>query len=121
MGGAVSGSEGKRRGGVSEDDVRAIAALARLKPRKGTIPQLTSELNRILEHVQALESLDLSGLEGEGTLSPGRAPVRDPGARPDDLAPDAVRGMAPDWREGFFVVPRLPALDGGRSPADESR
>lgn len=109
-----------RADGVREDDVRAIAELARLRPRLETIQQLTLELNGILDHVRALESLDLSGVAEEGTLAVGPVAIRDPGTRPDELAKDAVRRLAPDWRERFFVVPRLPALDGGPSRADES-
>ena len=116
----MSDSGGRHRGGVSEDDVRALATLARLRPRGETIAQLTRELNRILGHVQALERVDLAGLEGEGALSLDRAPFRGPGIRPDDLGPNAARGIAPEWRDGFFVVPRLPALEGSRASAGES-
>ena len=116
----MSDSGGRHRGGVSEDDVRAIVTLARLRPREGAIPQLTRELNRILGHVQALERLDLAGLEAEEPLPLDPAPFRDPDVGPDPLGPDAVSGIAPEWRDGFFVVPRLPALDGSRSPAGES-
>ncbi len=116
----MSDSGGRHRGGVSEDDVRALATLARLRPREGTIAQLTRELNRILEHVQALERVDLAGLEGEGALSLDRAPFRGPGVRPDELGPDAAGGIAPEWQDGFFVVPRLPALEGSGSAAGGS-
>ena len=113
----MSDTDGRRRAGVTEDDVRAIAALARLRPREAAFGRLTVELNRILGHVRALEALDLSGPGPEGAASQGRPRSRDPGTRPDALGPDAAQALAPDWREGFFVVPRLPALEAARSPA----
>ena len=113
----MSETDGRRRAGVTEDDVRAIATLARLRPREAAFERLTVELNRILEHVRALERLDLSGLDPEKAALYGRPRSRDPGTRPDAVGPDAVQALAPDWREGFFVVPRLPALEASRSPA----
>jgi len=100
--------------------VRAIAALARLRPREAAFERLTVELNRILGHVRALEPLDLSELDPEGAELHGRTRSRDPGMRPDAVGPDAAQALAPDWREGFYVVPRLPALEVTRSPARDT-
>lgn len=116
----MSDTEGRRRAGVTEDDVRAIAALARLRPREAAFERLTVELNRILGHVQALERLDLSAPDTEGGVSHGRPRSRDPGMRPDTVGPDAAEALAPDWREGFFVLPRLPALEAPRPPARDT-
>ena len=116
----MSDTERRRRAGVTEDDVRVIAALARLRPREAAFERLTVELNRILGHVRALERLDLSGSGPEGAELHGRPRSRDPGTRPDALGPDAAQALAPDWRDGFFVVPRLPALEDARSPGWDS-
>ncbi|MDE0082405.1 MAG: aspartyl/glutamyl-tRNA amidotransferase subunit C [Gammaproteobacteria bacterium] len=113
----MSETDGKCRTGVTEDDVRAIAALARLRPREAAFERLTVELNLILEHVRALERLDLSGLDPQEAALHSRPRSRDPGTRPDAVGPDAVQALAPNWRDGFIVVPRLPALEATRSPA----
>ena len=113
----MSDTEGRRRAGVTEDDVRAIAALARLRPQDAAVEQLTVELNRILGHVRALERLDLSGSSADEAELQGRPRSRDPGMRPDSVGPDAAQALAPDWRESFIVLPRLPALEATRSPA----
>ena len=110
----------RRRAGVTEEDVRAIAALARLRPGEAAFERLTVELNRILGHVRALERLDLSALDPEGGTSRGRPGSRDPGTRPDTVGRAAAEALAPDWREGFFVVPRLPALEATRPPARDT-
>jgi Asp-tRNA(Asn)/Glu-tRNA(Gln) amidotransferase C subunit len=97
---------------VTIEEVRRIAQLARLHPEESSLRRLTEELNGILENIRVLE-------EAEGESPPeappveGSLPSRPPALDPTPLAAGAPGSMAPDWREGFFVVPRLPALDGG--------
>ena len=110
----MSGSKDQRA--VSGQDVRRIAELARLRPDQEAVSQLTEELNGILEHVQLLETLDLSGSDEEDRISPDPNSFRDPAIAPDELCGDAPGSIAPDWRDSFFVVPRLPALDQKGSP-----
>jgi len=104
---------------VSREDVERIAALARLdgfgedEPVAGGRPsgaRLTEELNRILEHIATLEEADISEVEQPIRLPSEPVPFRDPGLGPDSLAEGAPADRAPQWRDGFFVVPRLPAL-----------
>jgi aspartyl/glutamyl-tRNA(Asn/Gln) amidotransferase C subunit len=97
---------------VSEDDVRKIAALAKLASDPESIHKLTEELNGILEHVRVLERLDDPVTsESRGT---GETPAfRDPALPPDPLSAGAPASLAPAWQDGFFLVPRLPALDDG--------
>jgi aspartyl/glutamyl-tRNA(Asn/Gln) amidotransferase C subunit len=97
---------------VSEEDVRRIAALAKLAPDPEAIHRLTGELNGILGHVRVLERLDLPASE-EPTGSDEASVFRDPELPPDPLASGAPEKLAPDFRNGFFLVPRLPALDEG--------
>lgn len=100
--------------GVTEDDVRRIAALARLSPDPEDVKRLTTELNGILEHVRALERLDLAEVEVGRRATAPETRFRDPDLPPDDLAEGAPATLAPRWEEGFFAVPRLPALDEDR-------
>jgi aspartyl/glutamyl-tRNA(Asn/Gln) amidotransferase C subunit len=97
---------------VSEDEVRKIAALAKLAPGPEAVHRLTEELNGILGHVRVLERLDVPA--GDEPRGPDEIPVlRDPDLPPDPLAAGAPARLAPAWRDGFFLVPRLPALDEG--------
>jgi Asp-tRNA(Asn)/Glu-tRNA(Gln) amidotransferase C subunit len=97
---------------VSEDDVRKIAALAKLAPDPEAIHRLTEELNGILAHVRVLERLEGAASE-DPRGSAAASVVRDPDLPPDPLAEGAPESLAPAWRDGFFLVPRLPALDDG--------
>jgi aspartyl-tRNA(Asn)/glutamyl-tRNA(Gln) amidotransferase subunit C len=96
---------------VGNDEVRRIAALARLRLEDEDVDRLTGELNRILEHVRSLDEADTSGAGAPVRLPDEPVPFRDPVLGPDELEAGAPGDRAPDWRDGFFVVPRLPALE----------
>ena len=95
---------------VTRDDVRRVAALARLELTGAEESALESELNAILAYVEKLRELDVDGVEpmthgdvGEGTLR-GDAVV--PGLAQEE----ALRG-APETAEGHFVVPQVVRLE----------
>lgn len=103
---------------VTLGDARRIAELARLRLDDMELRRLTGELNRILDHVVALEALGeeeaadvVEPTEDLVSLRPSEAEA------PDPLVHDPARA-APDWREGFFVVPALPGLS-DPSPREE--
>ena len=105
---------------VGPTEARRIATLAHLELDDRELDRMRGELNRILEHVVALEGLELTDLSDIGMSTEGVSPVRSPEAdEPDELA----RGpgeTAPDWRDGFFVVPALPGLSDGTGEEDPS-
>lgn len=93
---------------VSPEDVRHIAKLSRLGIDESMVPELVTELNGILQHMEELQSVDLSGsLAVHNTES---APLR-----PDDFPADTLKhrreDFAPSMRDGFFLVPRLATHD----------
>lgn len=105
---------------VTKDEVRRIAALARIRLAPQELERLQGELNGILDHVESLLEVDVSGLDVEGapdegsgpTPSPPSGPERTEGALlPDPLSPGSPRDQAPEWSEGFFLVTRLPGLE----------
>jgi len=98
---------------VGPDEARRIAALAHLKLDEGELGRLTGELNRILEHVVALEGLELADLPDVGMLTEGVSSVRSEACEDPDPLLRKPRANAPDWRDGFFVVPSLPGLSDG--------
>ncbi len=113
---------------VDEDEVRRVARLARLELEEDEVARLAEELGRILDHVDALEDVELDDLReperpaGSDGEPPDPAADAPPAFRPDVPSPDPMAAgperAAPDWRDGFFVVPRLPAMEGpgGEAP-----
>ncbi len=97
---------------VGREEVRRIAALARLRPDEAMTDRLTAELNGILEHIRTLDEADVSSVDEPVRLPDEPVRFRDPSLAPDALAGGAPGSVAPGWRDGFFTVPRLPALDG---------
>ena len=90
---------------VSLDDVRHVAALARVGVSEERAAALVSELNTILRHMDVLASVDTTGIE----LAPATAEAAS--AREDIGPPIPLatprEAFAPKTRDGFFLVPRL--------------
>ena len=89
---------------VSESDVRNIALLARLGVENADVPALVDQLNGILAHMDVLQSVDI-GDALDAVVPEGME------LRPDENTPVPLareRGdFAPEFRDGFFLVPRL--------------
>lgn len=99
--------------GVTRDEINRIAELARLELEEGEAEALTDDLNGILRHMETLAEADEprdSGVTQEAHRD-GAAPLRDGRSDSPDRLDPAPAGIAPAWEDGFFVVPRLPALD----------
>lgn len=91
---------------VTREDVKHVAALARLGMTDERATEFTAQLNTILGHMDVLSRVDTKSLE----------PVVGIGAERASLAPDAGppvklerprEDIAPAMRDGFFLVPRL--------------
>ncbi len=95
---------------ITRKEVEQIARLSRLALGEDEMEALRADLASILDHMRELEEEPLDGVAPmEGALEQ-IAPMRDdtPGAIPLTRGP---ADLAPAWEEGFFVVPRLAALD----------
>lgn len=92
--------------GVSRDDVKHVAALARLGLTDERAEQFTAQLNTILQHMEALSKVDTDRLEPVAGVGAERAPLQ------EDKGPSVrlerpIEEFAPQVRDGLFVVPRL--------------
>lgn len=106
---------------IDEEEVRRVAGLARLELDDAEVRRLAGELGSILEHVEELRAAPPAGAAAEAAGAGEEAPA-DAGTgsgsalRPDVPSADplafAPHRAAPDGRDGFFVVPRLPAMEG---------
>ena len=89
---------------IPPEEVRRIAALARLEIPDDEVERVARELSAVLDYAQVLRRLDLDGCEASGW-----APA-DAGLRPDEpggrgLSREDALAMAPEVEGGFFVVP----------------
>jgi len=90
---------------ISLDEVRHIAALARLGITHEQARAAAVELSSILEHMEVLSHVDTNGVDVDAVVHPGMILRRDIGPPiPLLRAPDK---FAPSMRDGFFLVPRL--------------
>jgi len=93
---------------LSLDEVRRIAALARLKLSPEEEQVFQGQLSAILEYVEQLKELDVSGVEPmTHALAVGELPpLRDDVVRPS-LPPEEALANAPAREGTCFKVPRI--------------
>jgi aspartyl/glutamyl-tRNA(Asn/Gln) amidotransferase C subunit len=93
---------------VGRDEAGRIAALARLRFDSDELGRITEDLNHILDHVEELRSLEHRTVDARPDVD--RPSTRGSDAeRPDPLRRE-IASFAPDWRDGFFVVPPFPGV-----------
>ena len=90
---------------VTKDDVRRIAALARIAEPADRLDALTDELNGILDWVEQLNEVDVDGVEPMTTAAPTALPRREDAVTQGGIRGDILKN-APKSEEGFFVVPK---------------
>jgi aspartyl-tRNA(Asn)/glutamyl-tRNA(Gln) amidotransferase subunit C len=86
--------------------VRRIARLARIGVSEAETPHLQVEINAILKFVEALEAVDVEGVEPITSVIPMRLPMRDDVVTDGEI-PEKVLANAPLTEDGFFVVPKV--------------
>jgi aspartyl-tRNA(Asn)/glutamyl-tRNA(Gln) amidotransferase subunit C len=97
---------------IGRDDVLKVAQLAELKVAEAEVAPLVKQLGGIVEFVAQLGEAEVPAETPEFTLGPPKVALREDAVRPEPLARSAER-MAPDWQDGFYVVPRLAHQEGG--------
>jgi len=91
---------------MDRDEVRRIAALARLELDDDALEQAARELAGILAFVETLRRLDLEGFEPSAFAPPG-APLREDVPNGRRLSNEAALAAAPAAEDGFFLVPPI--------------
>lgn len=91
---------------VTRDDVKHVAALARLAITDERAVEFTTQLNGILRHMDVLQRVDTKKLEPVVGVGAESAPLR-PDSGPPLKLERSIEEIAPSVRDGFFVVPRL--------------
>jgi aspartyl-tRNA(Asn)/glutamyl-tRNA(Gln) amidotransferase subunit C len=84
-------------------EARRIAELAHLEFDDPGLERMAAEMTGILTYIDQLREVDVEGFEErDATVTP----FREDEPRPS-LDREAVARNAPEWRDGFFVVPKV--------------
>lgn len=95
---------------LTHEQVRHLAALARLRLTDEQVEEYREQLSSIIEYEQRLSELDLADVEppaGSSELS-NRLEADEPG---EPLPREVIERIAPAMRDGFLTVPKT--LDSG--------
>jgi aspartyl-tRNA(Asn)/glutamyl-tRNA(Gln) amidotransferase subunit C len=93
---------------LSLEEVRRIAALARLRLSPEEERTFAEQLSAILAHVEQLKELDVSGVEPmTHALAAGEVPALRADEVEPSLAPGEAIANAPARQGTFFEVPRI--------------
>jgi len=87
-----------------------VAKLAELEVPPAEVEALVAQLGRIVDYVAQLDEVPAGETATPFRAGPAATPLRadTPGAVPLALGPEA---LAPEFRDGFFLVPRLGAME----------
>ena len=91
---------------VDLNTVRRVARLARIALSEAETPHLQGEINAILKFVEALDAVDVEGIEPITSVTPMQLPMREDVVADGDIA-KLVLANAPLTEDGFFVVPKV--------------
>jgi aspartyl-tRNA(Asn)/glutamyl-tRNA(Gln) amidotransferase subunit C len=91
---------------VTLDDLKHIAALARLDLPADRAEPLVAELNTILQHMEALSRADTAGIDPVTGIGAAGMPLQQD-AGPSVKLQHPLADFAPALRDGFLLVPRL--------------
>jgi aspartyl-tRNA(Asn)/glutamyl-tRNA(Gln) amidotransferase subunit C len=91
---------------IDKDTARKVAHLARIEVEDAALEPLARDLSRILDFMDELDEVDVTGVEPMTSVTPmdlkRREDVVTDGSRQADILSNA-----PDAREGFFAVPKV--------------
>ncbi len=90
---------------VSTDDVRKVARLSRIAVPEERLEALAGELNAILDWIEQLGEVDVSGEAPMTSVVDARLPMREDIVT-DGNKVDEILANAPRSEDGFFVVPK---------------
>jgi aspartyl-tRNA(Asn)/glutamyl-tRNA(Gln) amidotransferase subunit C len=91
---------------IQPDEVRTIAALARLRLSEAEIERMTHELDAILDYIDIVKNLDTENTEPMTHAVPFDCPLRPDEPKPS-LSVDEALQNAPRRHDAFFEVPRI--------------
>ncbi|EEW26303.1 Asp-tRNA(Asn)/Glu-tRNA(Gln) amidotransferase subunit GatC [Rhodobacter ferrooxidans] len=91
---------------IDIDTARRVAHLARIRVEEDDLAALAGELSGILNFMEQLGEVDVTGIEPMTSVTPMRL-VRRADVVTDGNIQAQILANAPDAREGFFAVPKV--------------
>jgi aspartyl-tRNA(Asn)/glutamyl-tRNA(Gln) amidotransferase subunit C len=91
---------------VDKDTVRRIAKLARIALDEGRVEPMAQELDGIMNWVQQLDQVDVTGVAPMTSVVAQTLKMRDDVVTEGGQA-DALMANAPGGEDHFFVVPKV--------------
>ncbi len=95
---------------LSEEQVKHVARLARIRLDPEDAAQMTVHLDAVLEYMTQLNELNTDNVQPTMHVIGLNMPLRDDEVRPSLSVKEALKN-APDPRDNMFGVPRI--MDGG--------
>ena len=89
---------------IDREEARRIADLAHLELDDAALVRMAAEMTKILTYIDQLREVDVEGFEEHAASD--ATPFREDEPRPS-LAREPIERNAPDWSDGFFVVPKV--------------
>jgi aspartyl-tRNA(Asn)/glutamyl-tRNA(Gln) amidotransferase subunit C len=90
---------------LSEEEVRHIAKLSRLDLEEGEIKLFQEQLSSVLSYVGQLDEVDTEGVEPMSNITGLHNVYREDRADESKIGHPAIEKNAPEFKDGFFVVP----------------
>ena len=91
---------------ISEQDIKTVASLSRLRIREEEADDVIFQLNKILTYVENLQAIDTTNIEPTTYALPMQNVFRDDKVKPS-LARELALSNAPLKDDGYFKVPRV--------------
>jgi aspartyl-tRNA(Asn)/glutamyl-tRNA(Gln) amidotransferase subunit C len=95
---------------IGKDEVVHVARLAELAVSESELPKLVDQLSRIVDFVAELNQVPSDESAPPFQAGPARTPLREDVVAPVPLTRPPAQ-IAPAFIDGFFVVPRLGAME----------
>lgn len=92
---------------IGTDEVRRIAALAHIGLSDEEAAQMSVELGQIVEFVEQLQAVDVSGVEPTDQVTGLVDVMRGDEVRADGLSRDELLANAPEQENGYVKVRRV--------------
>ena len=91
---------------ISEQDIKTVASLSRLRIREEEAQDVLFQLNKILNYVENLQAIDTNDIEPTTYALPMQNVFRADVVKPS-LDRELALSTAPLQEDGYFKVPRV--------------